>query len=484
MDIPNKIRYDMLVSCLLEGKYFYISYNKVDEMKIIEKLYKYNKTFFILHTNSNRFFHKSNTYCLCYDNIDINNLYNQYKEINVDYVEAKKEKAKNNYTSYIYFFAVPNYRDNENYVKYYNNLFGYCIDKYMLDNVENEYLYNNYIIYEKNVILRFCDSKFYEENFEEKRCIISLLGGIGDIFIEYSIIYQFIMEYKKVGVEVCIVLDGPTTNLPELLFDDIAILIYFYNEKIFKYWIEHSNIVFFKKVYDIFNNLEKDADHTINIYKRLLNQDDNCSYYKYNDILSEIIKKNVTKDELDYINGITINANKIIGLQFFTGNYDILEEKWMIGNRKWDIDNVLNFINKCDENNIKVLILNPSSPYDDLLLNLSLKPMSVPAYVYTISKLNLIVGIDSSGGHIASFYNIPSITLWGSTTPIIYYESYNGYRPLRKNFSIVASNKNVSSINYEVVFDITKKILDNTLLLSDDIISYEDSVQGYNTIYI
>jgi ADP-heptose:LPS heptosyltransferase len=110
--------------------------------------------------------------------------------------------------------------------------------------------------------------------------------------------------------------------------------------------------------------------------------------------------------------------------------------------------------------------------------------MSVYSYVYAISKLKFVVSIDSSSGHIASFYNIPSLTLWGKTTPVKYTDNLIiGFRPLRNNFSIVSKSEKIENITGEFVYETLKKLLENNFNNPDKIITYQDSLDDYNIVY-
>ena len=58
------------------------------------------------------------------------------------------------------------------------------------------------------------------------------------------------------------------------------------------------------------------------------------------------------------------------------------------------------FVNLCDDSKIKLLTFS-SHPYTDIQIE-RLTNVSVLGYIFAISKLKLLVGIDSSGGHITS----------------------------------------------------------------------------------
>ncbi len=139
---------------------------------------------------------------------------------------------------------------------------------------------------------------------------------------------------------------------------------------------------------------------------------------------------------------------------------------------------MLSFVNICKQQGLDLLALNPN-PYDIDLGILQLRQMSTAAYAYTISKLTLLVGIDSSAGHIASFYNIPSITIWGKQSPVDAFDKPISFRAMRKNFSLWSENMDINCITPELVIKKIQNYLNGMLKLSDHIITYEDSLNFY-----
>lgn len=204
--------------------------------------------------------------------------------------------------------------------------------------------------------------------------------------------------------------------------------------------------------------------------------------YAHNDILISRINNSIDLEEKKYIDDFFADSD-YIGFQFFTGTYDEVEEKWITDRgRNWDNENVSEFVKICNENGINLLTFS-SHPYADIQTE-RLKNVSVLGFVYAISKLKLLVGIDGSGGHIAAFYNVPSITIWGKQTPEYFYNigikqeklQHNkiSYRPLRKNISIWSNERCIENVNFKVVFDKMVGVLNGDINISEDVLGYYD----------
>ena len=106
----------------------------------------------------------------------------------------------------------------------------------------------------------------------------------------------------------------------------------------------------------------------------------------------------------------------------------------------------------------------------------TLKKLSLEGYVYAISKLSLLVGIDSSAGHVASFYNIPSITIFNSN-PFYSKDIKSNYRPLRNNISLYT--KNEEKVSFKDVFKLVESCAKNDFNFKNHMI---DSKNKYNCI--
>lgn len=140
--------------------------------------------------------------------------------------------------------------------------------------------------------------------------------------------------------------------------------------------------------------------------------------------------------------------------------------------KSWTEEQTVKFTELCEEHEIPLLLLN-SSPYK-CLKGEQLEKMSLFGYVYAVSKVKALVGIDSSAGHIASFYHKPNITVWGGQSPLKSWGAKVSFRPLCMNYSIIPEDLNSNTVSSDYVFDILNKILNKEIILESKILSYHD----------
>jgi len=183
--------------------------------------------------------------------------------------------------------------------------------------------------------------------------------------------------------------------------------------------------------------------------------------YKHSDVLKNIILDNMPAQEKRHIDDL-LGERQYVGFQFYTGKQSEYRNEFYYEDRRvWDEENVRSFLELCQNNSMDVVILTPH-PYKGLSACLNLPKTTVYSYAYAISKLKFVVSIDSSAGHIASFYNIPSLTLWGNTSPLETMDNLTiGFRPLRNNFSIVSKSKSMKNIKGEYVYDVLHTLTQN-----------------------
>ena len=97
--------------------------------------------------------------------------------------------------------------------------------------------------------------------------------------------------------------------------------------------------------------------------------------------------------------------------------------------------------------------------------------------IQLISLLNLMISMDSANGHLASNYNVPVITLWGSTHPCLGFTPFgqpkeHSILSNRNRFPFIPTsvygNKKVKgyedvmrTIDPKLVIDLAYKILNN-----------------------
>lgn len=495
MRINNKevrTKINCLRLCLKYGRHYFIGYNEADETLIIKNLLKYNSSFIIVKTNYIDLFDNEQTFCFDCNDIDLNILFLDRNSINIDYADKMKVSAYEKYTNYIYFYMIPNMKDiiEPDYIKHYILQIG----RIMIDNISKYCVFDKEIIFDKIILFKFIGSGFENKESSSENIFLSVLNGIGDFFLTFSIINEYLAGLKSCK---CVYLINARISetckyMINLCYGDKVIILN--NDACNSYFLEYfrnEKLTLPNKINDMFALPPDKTDHMAVLFKQCLFGEKEIDFYQHNDILKEKILENVSDEEKDYIDSLIKNKNNI-GLQYFTGWFNAETCEWhFFGDKKWDAENVKQFIIKCKENDMNIIVLNSES-YDSSLQEFCTKKLSITGYALLISKMDLLVGVDSSGGHIASFYDIPSITLWGAGSPLVlnysdYYGDrpmYMGYRALRKNYSIIAKDKDMSAINYNTVFDFVEKFFSNELSFKDEIITYQDSAEGYNMIYI
>lgn len=214
-------------------------------------------------------------------------------------------------------------------------------------------------------------------------------------------------------------------------------------------------------------------DHFINFWRDELGIPREMSPYKHADKL-----KNVFKIEnfrlYQYMYGEESNKYKV-ALQVYTNSHDPLNMSILNRNLNYDcVHALVDKLNDCAE----VFILG-NHPYNKIKNAVNLENTSLFEYLNIISKMDLVIGIDSSAGHIASLLNIPTITIWTEARPIIIDKI--SFRVLRNNISFINNNES-NSINTGLISSIAQRILKKDLVISDKIITFEDCEYNYQTL--
>lgn len=351
----------------------------------------------------------------------------------------------------------------------------YFIENYK---IHTTYYFNRYLVIEMTLHGETSDEpvKVYENKELLPPCyILTTLGGLGDNFILFSTFEEFIQRKEAEGYKVYVAITY--INFVNKYHDT-----FFYQKQEFLF---HNNGAMFKlsKQRGAYNLIDFNPcfseninpAHITSLVKSVFDIEPTFNPYTYNSMLKQMLHEDLTTEEIQYIDELT-NNKKLIGLQYFTGKFD--EESDIVvadKRRNWPIEQVERFVELCNQNGIEILALNPN-PYSVQLETTQLKKVSVQVYAIIVSKLQLMVGIDSSGGHIASFFNVPSITIWGHQSPVDAFGFNISFRALRNNYSIWSKNREISSITAELVFEKVQEFLNGTLELSDDLITYEDSI--------
>ena len=464
--IVDNSKYQFKIRKHLNKRYLsFIAYEKKDEIIILRQLFNYTKNFIIISSLNKNILENSFIEQFFYCNsenfiiklkkvFEMNEHLFEYDILNSDFsyiVFIKEDSKKNNYFDY----------------------FIRCYDFSFLVSQFRKYSFCKLLFLDNNAVLFLSDEKmemsnyaFFSKNnkfiYGENELCICPFWGIGDYFLLYSIIKEFFIKSKK---EIYI----PVINNIQIMESKIYFprnkKVYFDNESMFNF-VSSKN---FENVYDIHNIfiskylLEKNANHDIHItslIKELLQLNQNFDVYKYEEELKKYIINSIDNEEKKYIDDVV--SNNVIGVQFFSGIFDEENSIWKTDtSRIWDNKNIDEFYDICLQNDLRIVNLVPM-PNEHIP---SLGNLSTEGYIYAISKLQLLVGIDSSAGHIASFYNVPSITIFNDN-PFTTKKQKSNYRPLRNNISLYPKDNNIASITYDKVFDIVNACKNNSYSLS------------------
>ena len=340
---------------------------------------------------------------------------------------------------------------------------------------------------ESCALLRFVDIDNTEEYVFE-HLVVTLWAGLGDFFMLHSLQHEYLLRKKQDYENIYVpVVKHPYTNknikmihgdnVRNLVFDNHKMCGYFVNKFTHKIVICRDTALTWK------------VRHICDIWVKGLGTPAGIHPYEYDYVLKEKVMRDLAPEEKEMIDSM-LGEKKYIGLQVFSGSFEVDLNVWRTREvRNWDGENAEKFLELCSENGMNVIVLTPH-PYECLTKYMHLPQVSVSGYIYAVSKLRLVVGIDSSAGHIASFYDIPSVTLWGGTTPLSTeaevgseVEDNIGFRALRNNISIVSRSRSMKGISYQMVYDVVADTLTDGIPNHDKIISYDDSANDFNIIY-
>ena len=483
-----------VLDVLNQGRHFFISYDKGKEREAVRDIAKYNNHFLLLETAPIDILRHSHSVCLRYENIDLKSLFPgtsflREDTVSIEYATQNEfafenKIGENKISQYIYFYAVPDRSLRENQRRPYH----YNIGKIMIQTLLKDCQFKDTLIVDGKIFLMFSSKNNASDVRGRDKYIIPIAGGIGDFFITFSIVMEALKsnQHKDLYIanrfrttsdtlkemfELCYAKEGASL----LNLDDL-------NRYFWEYLTQHWGVTaMFEGVNNNYLLPKNDTDHIALLYKNTLLGQIPFDYYKHGDFLKSRILDAVSDDEKSYIDTLTKGKENLVGLQYFTGVFNPMQKHWsFFGDRKWNTSNVAAFIETCKAHNINLIPLNNESCEPDLEAFCSRK-LSIAGYALLISKMDLVIGVDSSAGHIAAFYNIPSITLWGTGSPMQVHGKYHiSYRPLRKNYSIIAKNADMSTIDSHAVFSVVKKYFDKALSFKDEIISYQDSVDDYH----
>ena len=461
---------------------YLFSFDPKEEHDIVCCVSRYTRFFVIINTYQDAWIEAKSVQCLACSSVDIEDIMeaicysrpinNQsvfygMKEymllIMADNTQQRDALLDNYFYSYI-CNIIKNYRPYDFYF-----LQGHAVVKYKLNN---------------SFLSPTVSPRFYPP-YTGKTIILLPFAGLGDHFMQFSIIYQYIINQTKNGNTVLFARFGndiPDKTDPIRQFHSYVNIAYFNSGRQYLDCMSLSDDKEFISLFDLFFQQTRPGMpyndhgyHVTEVVKAILNVDRQLDPYLHNALIQREIEKALSAEEKNYIDYI-MKEREYVGFQYFTGNYDEKEDAWTtIGCKNWSEKNVSEFVDLCRREDIPLLTL-CNSPYNQVK-DKRLRKLSLSGYAYAISKLKMVVGIDSSAGHIAAFYNIPSITLWGGQTPFEAWEAKISFRPLRNNTSIYSSNKDINLISPKTVFKNMKAVLNHMAVHETDNTFFYDTGQ-------
>lgn len=381
-----------------------------------------------------------------------------------------------------------------------NFMFHYLLYVCKLYKLYDFYFYNG------QAVVRLCNLQlrksqwdkleFYEKGLSllrDNHLLYHTFEGIGDSFRFGSLWIGYAKQLlsKKVNPYLAIVKHHPGGELIKRIFSEFN-FVEFDNSIQRAFCMNSCVCKNFLNLTERFECYLEEVDHkpkrtNYEILTWLLDLPIPDSPYMYKTTMQSRLAEALPTSEKDYIDALLYNK-VYIGLQYFSGAALNLEKSdWASAIFKnWSKENVEQFLKVASQKFPKhnILLMN-EDPYnlDFCMKNVKqLKPITVFGYAYAVSKLSALVGIESSGGHIASFYNVPSITLWGGgTSPFFFAGSEYSYRVYRKNISIIPVSGDVNQIDGDCVINALESI-QNVTMKSDDL--FYPYLSRENILYI
>lgn len=374
---------------------------------------------------------------------------------------------------------------------------------YLIESLKHFTLYD-YYIYDGHAVVRLAEGirsdgiQIIEEDllWEDTKVVLAPLVGIGDYLMMFSLLYEFVLRQKKQdtkvyftavdkNISILMLLKACFPNNKCILFDNGAMYNYCLSE-------DNKDLINLAMLHTrecIEGKYRVQGYHITDTIKNMLGIESVFDIYTHKVYLWKCINNALDKEEKKEIDKF-FYQNNYVAFQYFTGSYDAVNNVWATNpDRNWDNDNLNRFVKLCNQSNIRLLVLG-GQPNCNINVD-RIKTQSIFSYIYILSKTKAFVGIDSSGGHIAAFHNIPSITIWGKQTPK-YYQLLDlvipknqgvidkegvriSFRPLRKNVSIYSKSRCIDRVHAEPVFEQLVDILEEKIEFSETNINYYDN---------
>ena len=478
----------------LDKKVSYIAFNSKNKTEIVSNVLKYTSNFFVLLISEIEKYKDAEIY-FC----DNGNIKAVLEDIDQNRANHTTEDATVRYDNVIVLIdLLETEKTKYDYLK--NREMKECQITYnLLQIIAKKFSFYGYLIENGYIVLEYIENAAKRDAFPgngsgKNGCLfINYKGGIGDYVMNVSLLYDFILKSGFPAEKTyLIMLDGITQfQLAKCFFPDIHILkmpsfvMMCHLMEISKRKNQESKRLYMFKGNTFIDLTELyGTGHIYDLNRRRMFPDTDIYPFTHIEMMQKRIIGKISTERKKQLDGMFDKNKKYIGYQFFTG--DLIHDKKYIGRgaRCWSEDNAYEFYKICIENNVNIVILIPHC-YRTMPGVIEFGKLTIFEYIYVISRFTMVVGIDSSAGHIASFWNIPTLTIWGEQTPLVCEGNEIGFRVLRNNYSIVPEDGNINSIDPEAVYDTMNKMLSNEISIDcNHIITYADSVNGYNTLFV
>lgn len=478
----------------LEKKVSYIAFSAKNKTEILDDVLKYTSNFFVLLIGDIEKYRDKEIYFCDPENIKV-----VLEDIAQNKASFTIEDMDVRYDNLVVLInLLETEKTKYDYLK--NQGMRECQITYcLIQEIGKKFTFYNYIVQSGRLVLEFVENDaksdvFSESDFDNKECLfIHYKGGIGDYVMNVSLLYDFILESGFPAEKTYLIMQEGISQfeLATCFFPDIHILrmpsyvMCFELMELSKRNSPDSNRLYTFKGNTFIDLTElSGTGHIYDLNRRRMFPDADIYPFTHIEMMRQRIIEKLPPARKKQLDGMFDENKKYIGYQFFTG--ELIHDKKYIGRvaRCWNEDNAYEFYKLCMENDVNIVIFSPNC-YRAMPSTIEFGELTIFEYIYVISRLTMVVGIDSSAGHIASFWNIPTLTIWGEQTPLVCEGNEIGFRVLRNNYSIVPENGDINSVSPKIVYDTMDKLLTGEIRTdSDRVITYTDSVNGYNTLFV
>lgn len=362
-------------------------------------------------------------------------------EIFEDRYEPKDLVVTEGDTYYALFFTV-SFTENH-MASYYDYLF--------IKNELSDHFYENGTMIQDDCLICVYTNKRKRKDFKavKKDNILFLSNGIGDLMIIYKLLLSFVQEKeikvvvidndRNVGNKIVTLLKLCNNDIRYVCMDN-AVFSSIYDNVVLSGSFQECYLVDVRETKTDYGYRAKFNNEYIHYYefvKRIIGD-----YPEYDVSNEQIMKKlyqimsSEEKKSIDHL--LSRRQGKMIGIQFYTNPR-------MIDERILSEEAVLSLCTGVKNDNTLInLTKYPTDEYQNVIFDYDVSGLSIFGMMYLITKLDLVICIDSCSGHIASFFEVPSITIWNDCNVIndIVHMMWN---PYKRNLSYVSFNSEIDA---------------------------------------